>query len=96
MRLLRQAHEFEYRDAAGIDRLGQADVWEMGGGERAVLVLRGLAASGSARPQLLSQAQQARGYLSHTWLPFLVPNAELDVLVVYTGEQGQTRALLLA
>ncbi len=97
MRLLRQAHQFEYRDAAGIDRLGQADIWETGSGQRAVLVLRGLSAdswlTGSA--ELLSRARQARGYLSHSWLPFLVPHAQLEVLILHAGKEGKTRALLL-
>ena len=79
MRLIQQAHEFEYRDAAGIDRMGQADVWESGGGERAVLVLRGLRGETLT---LEAQARQALGYLSHSWLPFVVPHAELRVLVL--------------
>ena len=79
MRLVRQAHDFEYRDAAGVDRLGQADVWESGGGEQAVLVLRGLLGEQTA---LEAQARQALGYLSHAWLPYLVPHAHLKVLVL--------------
>lgn len=83
MRLIRQAHEFEYRDAAGVDRLGQADVWETGSGERAVLVLRGLDRFGGGGDVMLqAQARQALGYLAHSWLPFLVPDAQLDVLIL--------------
>lgn len=97
MRLLREAHEFEYRDTAGIDRSGQADIWEVSSGERAVLVLRGLKGSGlgGESSNLLAQAGQARRYLSHSWLPFLVPHAQLDVLILRAGSDGKTRALHL-
>ena len=108
MRLIRQAHDFEYRDAAGIDRLGQADVWETGSGERAVLVLRGLDRFGASNDVMLqAQARQAVGYLSHAWLPFLVPHAQLEVLVLHaqagadpaspndSSSPLKTRALLL-
>ena len=103
VRLIRQAHEFEYRDAAGIDRLGQADVWQTGGGERAVLVLRGLDRCAGSDVMLQAQARQALGYLAHSWLPFLVPDAQLDVLILRragTEPEGgpalKVRALLLA
>ncbi|TSA83107.1 hypothetical protein FNU79_12280 [Deinococcus detaillensis] len=97
MRLLREAHEFEYRDAAGIDRSGRADIWEVSSGERAVLVLRGLdgRGAGGERLNLLEQAGQARSYLSHSWLPFLVPHAQLDVLILHPGLNGKPRALSL-
>lgn len=106
MRLVRQAHEFEYRDAAGVDRLGQADVWETGGGERAVLVLRGLDRFAGGDAMLQAQARQALGYLAQSWLPFLVPGAQLDVLILHRapgaddaangGSATKLRALLLA
>ncbi|WP_161882413.1 hypothetical protein [Deinococcus alpinitundrae] len=103
MRLIRQAHEFEYRDAAGIDRFGQADVWQTGSGERAVLVLRGLDRCAGSDVMLQAQAREALGYLAHSWLPFLVPDAQLDVLILRrTGAPSEdspalkVRALLLA
>ena len=106
VQLIRQAHEFEYRDAAGVDRRGQADVWQTGGGERAVLVLRGLDRFGVGGGVLLqAQARQALGYLAHSWLPFLVPDAQLDVLILHrapaadgaaSGPVAKWRALLLA
>ena len=87
MRLLREAHHFEYRDSAGVDQLAQADVWETGSGDQAVLVLRGLnvrgaARGGSERQTLLEQARQAHGYLACSWLPFVAPHARLSVLVL--------------
>jgi hypothetical protein len=87
VRLLREAYQFEYRDSAGTDQLAQADLWESGGGERAVLVLRGLdARGGRERAGLLEQARQALGYLAHSWLPFMVPHAQLSVLVLCSGQ----------
>lgn len=87
MRLLRGAHNFEYRDSAGIDQFAQADIWETVSGDQAVLVLRGLNVRGSAKSGeegqvLLDQARQAHGYLAHSWLPFVAPHARLSVLVL--------------
>jgi len=54
---------------------------------------------------LQARARQALGYLAHSWLPFLVPDAHLDVLILRRTaadtEDGpalkvKVRALLLA
>lgn len=88
MQLLRQAHQFEYRDHRGVDRLGIADVWVSPGGDEAVLVLRDLAQADA--PQ---QARRAVHTLTHTWLPYLLrPEASLAVLVLRPREDDQTKA----
>ena len=96
MKLVRQAHEFEYRDGQGVDRLGQADVWATASGERAVLVLRNVDGGLSAdqRLTLLENARCALYMLASSLLPFLVPAARLDVWVLRPGEE-KPRALVL-
>ncbi|MFC4452286.1 hypothetical protein [Deinococcus sonorensis] len=102
MQLVRGAHEFEYRDQQGIDRLGQADIWASPNGERAVLVLKNVdgGLSGDERGTLLDNARRAFWMLASSLLPFLVPQARLEVYVLRPGEQredGPTkpRALIL-
>ncbi|SMB91744.1 hypothetical protein [Deinococcus hopiensis] len=92
MQLLKRAHEFEYRDHRGVDQLGTADVWVAGGGERAVLVLRGLCVL-----DVLAHAQEALSTLHVTWLPYLLrPDVHLEVLVLRPpGEASKARALVL-
>ena len=84
MNLVRQAHEFEYRDSQGVDRLGHADVWATSGGERAVLVLRNVdgGPGGNQRLTLIENARRALHMLASSLLPFLVPRASLDVWVL--------------
>ncbi|WP_102128543.1 hypothetical protein [Deinococcus planocerae] len=88
MQLIRRAHEFEYRDHRGVDRVGVVDVWTSSGGDEAVLVLRDLAQEG-----VLEQAQRALHTLTHTWLPYLLrPDASLAVLVLRPSEAGSAKA----
>ncbi|WP_216318051.1 hypothetical protein [Deinococcus aestuarii] len=88
MQLLRQAHQFEYRDHRGVDRLGVVDVWTSFGGDEAVLVLRDLAQEGAPE-----QARRALHTLTHTWLPYLLrPDASLAVLVLRPREDGDAKA----
>ncbi|WP_424949396.1 hypothetical protein [Deinococcus sp.] len=101
MKLVRQAHEFEYRDGQGVDRLGQVDVWATTSGERAVLVLRNVdgGSGGDQRLTLLENARRAVYMLASSLLPFLVPAAHLDVWVLRPGKSGpgehRPRALVL-
>jgi hypothetical protein len=93
MQSLRRGHQFEYRDERGVDRLGTVDVWTSTGGERAVLVLRGL-----RQADLVAQARKALLTLTYTWLPYLLrPDARLLVLVLRPGpdEASKARALVL-
>ncbi len=94
--LVRRAHEFEYRDGKGIDRLGQADLWASTGGEHAVLVLRNVdgGLGGNQRLTLLENARRALYMLASSLLPFLVPQARLDVWVLRPGDE-KPRALVL-
>ena len=96
MKLVRQAHEFEYRDGQGIDRLGQADVWANSEGNHAVLVLKNVdgGPGGDQRLTLLENAHRALYMLASSLLPFLVPSARLDVWVLRPGEE-KPRALVL-
>ena len=96
MKLVRRAHEFEYRDGQGIDRLGQADVWASQGGDHAVLVLRNVdgGLGGNQRLTLLENARRALYMLASSLLPFLVPQARLDVWVLRPGDE-KPRALVL-
>lgn len=88
MELLRRAHQFEYRDHRGVDRLGVVDVWTSAGGDEAVLVLRDLMQADAAR-----QAQHAVYTLTHTWLPYLLrPDASLRVLVLRPREDEGAKA----
>ena len=92
MQLLKRAHEFEYRDHRGVDQLGTADVWVGTGGERAVLVLRGL-----GQVDALVQAQLALRALTYSWLPYLLrPDVRLEVLVLRPhAAASKARALVL-
>ena len=96
MNLVRRAHEFEYRDKQGVDRLGHADIWATAGGDHAVLVLRNVhgGAGGNQRVTLLENARRALNMLASSLLPFLVPRAHLDVWVLRPGEE-KPRALVL-
>lgn len=96
MNLVRRAHEFEYRDGQGVDRLGQADLWASAGGEHAVLVLRNVdgGLGGNQRLTLLENARRALYMLASSLLPFLVPQARLDVWVLRPGDE-KPRALVL-
>ncbi|WP_425147348.1 hypothetical protein [Deinococcus sp.] len=96
MELLQRGHEFEYRDQRGIDRLGQADVYASRRGDRAVLVLRNVDGGphGNERLTLLENARRALLTLASSLLPFLVPSARLEVLILRPGDQ-KPRALLL-
>ena len=96
MNLVRRAHEFEYRDGQGVDRLGQADLWASDGGEHAVLVLRNVdgGLGGNQRLTLLENARRALYMLASSLLPFLVPQARLDVWVLRPGDE-KPRALVL-
>ena len=96
MKLIRRAHEFEYRDGQGVDRLGQADVWSSAEGDRAVLVLRNVhgGLGGNQRLTLLENARRALHMLASSLLPFLVPRARLDVWVLRPSEE-KPRALVL-
>ncbi len=83
MQLVKQAHEFEYRDPHGVDQLARADVWTDRRGERAVLVLWGMdAGTRDERLTLLENARRARLMLAGSLLPFTVPRARLEVLVM--------------
>lgn len=102
MKLVRKAHEFEYRDGQGIDRLGRADLWASTEGDRAVLVLKGVE-GGFDRHQrltLLENARRALYMLASSLLPFVVPRARLDVWVLHLGNVGsgekKPRVLVLA
>lgn len=87
MQLLRRAHQFEYRDHRGVDRLGLADVWVSAGGDEAVLVLRDLVQADA------EQAHRALHTLTHTWLPYLLrPEASVSVLVLRPREDEQAKA----
>ncbi|MCP2015770.1 hypothetical protein L1280_002946 [Deinococcus sp. HSC-46F16] len=93
MQLVRQAHPFEYRDHHGIDRLGSADLWRSKGGDRAVLVLRGL-------PPGEAEAHGVRALwtLDTTLLPYLLrPDVRLNVFVLHREADGaiKARALVL-
>ena len=92
MQLLKRAHEFEYRDHRGVDQLGTADVWVGAGGERAVLVLRGL-----GQADAVAQAQLALQALNYSWLPYLLrPDVQLEVLVLRPcTKASKARALVL-
>ncbi len=96
MNLVRRAHEFEYRDGQGVDRLGQADLWASDGGEHAVLVLRNVdgGLGGNQRLTLLENARRALYMLASSLLPFLVPQARLDVWVLRPSDE-KPRALVL-
>ncbi|MBB5233350.1 hypothetical protein [Deinococcus budaensis] len=93
MQLLRRRHQFEYRDHRGIDRAGVVDVWASEGGERAVLVLRGIGLVDTAE-----QARKALLTLNYTCLPYLLrPDARLAVLVLRPPgtDAAKARALVL-
>ncbi|EYB68276.1 hypothetical protein DEIPH_ctg025orf0134 [Deinococcus phoenicis] len=93
MQLLRQAHQFEYRDHQGVDQLGTVDVWASGSGAQAVLVLRGIP-HGDAE----AQARKALLTLTYTCLPYLLrPDVRLHVLVLrpQLDEAAKARALVL-
>ena len=91
MKPLRQAQQFEYRSAGGIDRMGVLDLWLNDGGTRAVLVLRDVP---------VPDATRALRMLNEHWLPYLLP-AGLDVLVLAVhpqaeGEKARARVLPLS
>lgn len=91
MQRVRQAHPFEYRDHHGVDRLGSADLWRSRGGERAVLVLRGL-------PPTEAEAHGVRALrtLDTTLLPYLLrPDVRLNVFVLQQERGGTVRARAL-
>lgn len=98
MQALRRGHQFEYRDEQGVDRLGTVDVWTTAGGDRAVLVLRGLTPGDLRAGDLAAQARKALLTLTYTWLPYLLrPDARLQVLVLRPGpvEASKARARVL-
>ena len=88
MHLVQRGHEFEYRDPQGIDRLAEADVYASSRGDRAVLVLRRVdgGLSGDERAALLENARRALQTLASSLLPFLVPHARLEVLILRPPE----------
>ena len=88
MQLVQRGHEFEYRDPQGIDRLAEADVYASSRGDRAVLVLRRVdgGLSGDERAALLENARRALQTLASSLLPFLVPHARLEVLILRPPE----------
>ncbi|WP_309569711.1 hypothetical protein [Deinococcus sp.] len=91
MQPLRQAQQFEYRSAHGIDRMGSLDVWLSDSGTRVVLVLRDVP---------LPDTPRALRMLNEQWLPYLLP-AGLDVLVLAVhprteGEKARARVLPLS
>lgn len=93
MQQLRRAHQFEYRDHRGIDRLGVVDVWVSAGENEAVLVLRDLVQADAGE-----QARRAVHTLTHTWLPYLLrPEASVSVLVLRPRENdgAKVRAFVL-
>jgi hypothetical protein len=83
--LVRKAHEFEYRDGLGVDRLGRADLWASSEGDRAVLVLKEMEGGPDdhQRLTLLENARRALYMLASSLLPFVVPRAHLDVWVLH-------------
>jgi hypothetical protein len=96
VKLVRKAHEFEYRDGLGVDRLGRADLWASSEGDRAVLVLKEMEGGpdDQQRLTLLENAHRALYMLASSLLPFVVPRARLDVWVLRTGEE-KPRVLVL-
>jgi hypothetical protein len=93
MRLVKSASAVEYRDAGGQDRECKAEVWGSSDGSRAVLVLREVC--GPDLPQVIEGAQAALRRLQEAWLPFLVPTARLQVLVVRPRPDQKSLALAL-
>lgn len=93
MRLVKGASAVEYRDAHGQDRECQAEVWGFSDGSRAVLVLREV--GGPDVAHVIANAQAALRRLQEAWLPFLVPGARLQVLVVRPRPDQKSLALAL-
>ncbi|BDP41891.1 hypothetical protein DAETH_18600 [Deinococcus aetherius] len=88
MQLIRRAHQFEYRDHRGVDRVGVVDVWTSAQGDEAVLVLRDL-----VQAETIEHARRALHTLTHTWLPYLLrPDASLAVLVLRPREDEDAKA----
>ena len=94
MRLIKPSSLVEYRDPQGRDHDCHAEVWRSHDERLAIVVLRNLVDAPGL--DLSEHGKLALARVQEAWLPFIAPDAQVQVLVMRAGTSGKARARIIA